>query len=61
MKIYMIGGALFMIYWIKVLLVEEKLRGWELFWGMFMSCWIVFLWPVLSGLLIALGLRRLLE
>jgi hypothetical protein len=61
MKIYMIGGALFMIYWIKVLLVEEKLRGWELFWGLIMTLWIVFLWPVISGLLISSGAKRLFE
>jgi hypothetical protein len=61
MMIYLMGGIFFVLYWIKILIVEEKLRGWELFGGMVMTTWLVLLWPVVAGLLLSFGVRRLFE
>jgi len=61
MTIYLIGAAFCVLYWIKILIIEEKLRGWSLFGGIVMSSWLVLLWPVVAGMFIAFGVRRLFE
>lgn len=50
--LYLIGALCFMPYYVKILIVDEGLKGWR-FLGGFVGCsWIVALWPALVVILL---------
>jgi hypothetical protein len=58
MTAYLIGAALFSLFWIKVLIIDEKLRGWELVGGAVTTLWIVALWPGVAAIVITITIRK---
>ncbi|RLA60679.1 MAG: hypothetical protein DRQ89_12405 [Epsilonproteobacteria bacterium] len=58
MTAYLIGAALFSLFWIKVLIVDEKLKGWELLGGAVTTLWIVAVWPGVAAAVLLLTIRK---
>jgi hypothetical protein len=58
MTAYLVGAALFSLFWIKVLIVDERLKGWEFIGGLITTIWIVALWPGVAAIVIGLTIRK---